>query len=301
MKIADVAVIIPAFNSELTIKNALKSVMAQTLKPREIILVDDGSRDRTVEVAKSIKSNAENIKFIIICQKNAGPGAARNRAIIASTSTFLAFLDADDDWLPLHLEKSLKKLEEDNYVMSVHNEWLVREGKETLNDSVSRLYERKSAFLSLYCKGCISTSTVVVTRESVFLNGGFDPSLSNGQDVDLWLSILSDDTVRVAAFSESLSRYYITSDGINSHTAQRLKYYILIANRWAATVAGKDGGGLKLLWFRVIAIHFEAVRSYLQKGLYIKAIFTVICSPFHMFDILVRAIFQKPFERPSFL
>ena len=146
----------------------------------------------------------------------------------------------------------------------------------------------------------LSTSTVVVARESVFSNGGVDPNLANGQDVDLWLAILSDDHVRLCALYEALSRYYISSDGINSNTSQRLKYYILIAKRWAVTVTKKDGGGIRLLWFRIIAIHFEAVKSYLQKGLYFKAIFAVLCSPYYMFDVLVRAIFGKPFVRPNF-
>ena len=65
VKVADVTVIIPAFNAELTIRRTLESVLSQTLKPKEIIVVDDGSCDRTVEVAKNIESIGENIKLTI--------------------------------------------------------------------------------------------------------------------------------------------------------------------------------------------------------------------------------------------
>jgi glycosyltransferase involved in cell wall biosynthesis len=99
---ADVAVIIPSYNSAALLPRALESVLAQTILPREIIVVDDGSSDNTEEVARRYAEHVTCIR-----QPNAGCGAARNRGIRMATSKWVALLDADDQWLPEKLERQL--------------------------------------------------------------------------------------------------------------------------------------------------------------------------------------------------
>ena len=94
-----VSVIIPAHNASEYIGRAIESVLAQTRKPDEIIVVDDGSTDDTARIIADYGS-----KVIYIQQENAGPSVARNTGIEAATSEWIAFLDADDEWIPEKLE-----------------------------------------------------------------------------------------------------------------------------------------------------------------------------------------------------
>jgi len=95
---ADIAVVIPAYNAARYIAEAIESVLAQTLPPAEIIVVDDGSTDATAEVAGGFPG------VMVLRQAHRGVSAARNAAVEASRAPFIAFLDADDIWLPRKLE-----------------------------------------------------------------------------------------------------------------------------------------------------------------------------------------------------
>ena len=101
-----VSVIIPAYNAGRTIDAALQSVFAQTFRSFEIIVVDDGSTDDTAD-----RVEAWGSRVMLHRQKNAGPAAARNRAIASARGEFLAFLDADDVWLPTKLARQVSYFE----------------------------------------------------------------------------------------------------------------------------------------------------------------------------------------------
>ena len=90
-----ISVVIPAYNSAAQLARALDSVLAQTRPAEEILVVDDGSTDATAEVARSYGDAVR-----LIAQANAGAAAARNAGIRAARGTWIAFLDADDEWLP---------------------------------------------------------------------------------------------------------------------------------------------------------------------------------------------------------
>ena len=101
-----VSVIIPTYNRAGTIERAVNSVLAQTWKKTEIIVVDDGSTDQTDQVLKTYGD-----KIRVIRQKNSGPSAARNTGIKAATGEVISFLDSDDAWLPLKTERQAKLLQ----------------------------------------------------------------------------------------------------------------------------------------------------------------------------------------------
>ena len=101
-----VSVVIPAYRAAKTIERAIGSAMAQTLCPMEIIVVDDGSDDDTADIATDLLSGAVHVKFQVLVQGNIGAGAARNRGISVATADYVAFLDADDEWLPEKLERA---------------------------------------------------------------------------------------------------------------------------------------------------------------------------------------------------
>jgi len=102
-----ISVVIPAYNAAAFLEDALASVAAQDCGPIEMIVVDDGSSDRTSEVARSFEA-----PVTLIAQAHAGPGAARNAGVAAARGEFLAFLDADDLWTPSSLALRLNALEQ---------------------------------------------------------------------------------------------------------------------------------------------------------------------------------------------
>ena len=108
-----ITVVIPAYNSEKYIARAIDSVLTQTHKPDEIIVVDDGSTDNTSEIARKYEPSVK-----LIQQQNAGASVARNTGIEAATSEWIAFLDADDEWLPEKL-----KLQTEHLKRNPHLQW----------------------------------------------------------------------------------------------------------------------------------------------------------------------------------
>lgn len=99
-----ISCVIPCYNAERFLAEALDSVFAQTLPVAEVIVVDDGSTDRSAEVAAR---QADRVRYTV--QSNAGPAAARNRGVELSTGDFIAFLDADDVWHPQKLERQMAR------------------------------------------------------------------------------------------------------------------------------------------------------------------------------------------------
>ena len=94
----DISVIIPVYNAALLIDRCLDSVFAQNgIYKTEVILIDDGSTDNSVEI---IKNRREQSQIILLQQKNAGPAVARNKGLAIASGKYAAFLDDDDYWLP---------------------------------------------------------------------------------------------------------------------------------------------------------------------------------------------------------
>ena len=115
-----VSVIIPAYNAEKFIIKALDSVFAQTYRPIEVIVVDDGSTDGTAEIVKNCRLNkakdANQTKLIYIYQHNSGPSTARNTGIKAAKGKYIAFLDADDLWQKYKIKKQIELFKRDSRI-----------------------------------------------------------------------------------------------------------------------------------------------------------------------------------------
>ena len=104
--LAPVSVVIPCYRCSLTIRRALASIAQQSLKPAEVILVDDASGDGTLAVLKELASSYPNWMRLIALETNRGAASARNEGWAAASQPFIAFLDADDTW---HREKIVGK------------------------------------------------------------------------------------------------------------------------------------------------------------------------------------------------
>jgi glycosyltransferase involved in cell wall biosynthesis len=181
-----VSVIIPAYNSASYVAQAVDIALAQSYAPLEIIVVDDGSSDNTAEVLKPYE---ERIQFVQ--QANHGPAHARNTAIRRARGELLAFLDADDQWLPEKLALQVPHFLGNPKVGVVHSDWVVldmetgqrRPSTRPHHLGVGNCYRR--LFDDIY----VNTPTAVVRRECLERVGMFDEELRVYEDYDLMIRI----------------------------------------------------------------------------------------------------------------
>jgi glycosyltransferase involved in cell wall biosynthesis len=177
-----VSVVIPAYNAERYLGEAIESVLAQTYEPVETIVVDDGSADRTAEIARSYDD------VTVIAQENGGPAAARNRGFAACNGELVAFLDADDAMTPDKLEIQAGRLLTDEGAEMVVGEQdvIVEPGAELPfwhGGSEARIGVPTRP-PDLAGEPLIHPMTMVIRREAFDLVGEFDPAMCPAEDLD---------------------------------------------------------------------------------------------------------------------
>jgi cellulose synthase/poly-beta-1,6-N-acetylglucosamine synthase-like glycosyltransferase len=215
-----VSVIIPAFNAAAHLAETLQSVCEQTYDDWEVAVVDDASTDATIEIARQFGKKFKTVAS----PRNEGPAAARNLGIVQSTGELLAFLDADDYWLPTYLEQQVGLFDGSRQhggdgvgIVACNARVLGPEGflPGTYSDyigspeglTVSRLLVSNPIFVS-----------ALSPREVVEEVGGFCPDITGTEDHDLWLRIL-ELGFRVVINRSPLAVYRVSSDSISADTA----------------------------------------------------------------------------------
>lgn len=177
-----ISVIIPTYNRAKLVRRAVYSVLNQTYKNLELIVVDDGSTDDTLSFLRSI----DDSRLKVISQPNMGVSAARNRGIYESSGRLIALLDSDDEWMKDKLEKHLKFHLEGMWEISQTNEIWIRKGKR-VNPGV-RHRKRAGWIFEPSLELClISPSCVMFSRKFFEDIGPFDEGLLACEDYDLWL------------------------------------------------------------------------------------------------------------------
>ena len=215
-----VSIIMPSYNTARFIEATLESVLAQTYKNWELIIVDDCSTDNTDEIVNPYLTDSR-IKYIKN-EKNSGAAVSRNRALREAAGRWIAFLDSDDLWAPEKLEKQLAFMVENNYKFTytdyniqLNGEWLpyVYYGPEVIN-------KRK---MKDYCY--FSTITVIYDREYVGLIQ-IEP-VRKHNDYAMWLRII--EKTPCYRFGECLSSYIKHEGSISSGSKWKLikHHYVL--------------------------------------------------------------------------
>ena len=193
----------PAYNAELYIEETLDSVAAQERVPDEIVIVDDGSTDRTVETVTMWKAR-HDLNVRLIEQENQGSSVARNNAIQHAKSDLVAFLDADDLWMPNHLstlERGFQRCADLVFcfgdAQSFDETGVIRQSY--LRDSeICKLHctviddlnvIQGSAYSAMVNGTGIATCSQMISREAALRIGLFDPELWMSQDLDLPLRL----------------------------------------------------------------------------------------------------------------
>ena len=206
---APVSVVIPAFNAGGSLGRAIRSALHQTVPPAEVLVIDDGSIDGTFQIAESFGPPVR-----VLYQRHAGAAAARNTGIAASIAPLIAFLDADDEWLPRRLQRQLP-LHRRPLAFSFCGSHEVDEEGRRLGDTFAEWspVTGTEAWRALLARNFVATPTVIADRQSLARAGGFDSRLKVGEDQDMWIRLallgavdfVPDDLVQVHVRRGSLS------------------------------------------------------------------------------------------------
>ena len=182
-----ISIIIPVYNSERTILRTLKSVKEQIYKDYEIIIVDDGSTDNSVSLINSFVTSNPELEIKLIIKENGGVSTARNAALTNARGTWMALLDADDEWLPHKLTKQIEIISSDSSIDLLGT----NRNEEHRNRFIFKKFNyltQISSHLLLY-KNFFVTPTVIFKRSILENTGFYDENQTHGEDGNYWIRI----------------------------------------------------------------------------------------------------------------
>jgi len=214
-----VSVIMPSYNTSLYIQEAIDSVLSQDYPNKELIIIDDGSTDNTVDL---IRAYGERVT--LLTQKNQGSAVARNAGIAAARGEYIAFLDSDDVWLPGKLSTQVRYLEQQPGIGMIYGRWHVWKPQTdghfapantiaTESTEPIRLVEEGSGWLynRLLFTSLLHTITVMARRSLIDEVGSFDVDLKRGQDYDYW--IRASRVTQIHQLDQVLALYRLHGEG----------------------------------------------------------------------------------------
>lgn len=212
-----VSIITPTYNSEHYIDRTIKSILAQTYRNWELLITDDCSNDKTVEIVQSYIKIDDRIKLFQL-RENSGSGIARNNSIIKAQGRFIAFCDSDDCWLPKKLEFQTNFMLNNNLGFTYSSYFLVDENQV----DIGRVEARKQiTYRDILKNNYIGCLTAIYDTELV--GKPLMPDIRIRQDWVLWIKIL--EKLQVAqGIIKPLAIYTKRSNSISSNKLKLIKY-----------------------------------------------------------------------------
>lgn len=185
---AKISIVLPLYNASRTIESVLKSVDNQTINcPLEVIVVNDGSTDNSLNIVKNYVFARKNISLIVINQTNSGVSRARNRGIIEANGQWIALIDSDDEWLPIKIETQWKIIQQNPFIDFLGCNLVGQEVILPWRNKRQNLVRIK--LWELLLKIHPQTSTVLIRRDVLLDIGLYDEGMTHGEDVNLWMRI----------------------------------------------------------------------------------------------------------------
>jgi glycosyltransferase involved in cell wall biosynthesis len=221
-----ISVVVPLYNKAPYVRRTLDSIARQTFTDFELVVVDDGSTDESAEIVRLFADR----RVRLVTQMNLGPGAARNRGIEEARGDLIAFLDADDEWLPEYLEEGVAQL--DRYgpnVASVTSGYLTEPGDEShtslwqrrgLREGTQRVTPVTPAQLVVHMLAYMSPCSTITRCHVLRRWGGFYAvgKCSYAEDAHLWLKVLLNEQV---GFSfKPLARFHIEASSLSNNLSR---------------------------------------------------------------------------------
>ena len=249
-----VSIITPTYNCGKYISETIESVINQTYKNWEMIIIDDCSTDNTKNVVEKYQKSYSNITYKIL-DKNSGAAIARNTAIKMARGKYIAFLDSDDLWENNKLEKQICFMKENDFYFSYTNYEEIDENSKKLNKYITGPKRISKIGMHNYCwPGCL---TVMYNAERVGLIQIED--LKKNNDYAIWLKVIK--KANCYLLNENLAKYRIRQGSISNHSVWKLiKYHYLLY---------KDGEKMNFLlsFFNTIR---NMIFGFIKKTIYVK-------------------------------
>jgi glycosyltransferase involved in cell wall biosynthesis len=226
-----VSVILPVFNGEAFLADAIESVRAQEFSDWEIIAVDDGSTDGSGRILREYETVLPG-RLRLITQENRGISVAKNRAIGLSSGEYIAFLDCDDGWSPEKLELQVSVLQRMEEVAMVYSDCSL---VDLQGNVIRKTYFEKPplhgwVFPELLLHNCVPSSSVILRRSVLDAVGLLNPAFRIAQDYDLWLRIA--DRYPIEVIDRPLMQYRVHPGGISSNRVEMIREDLDITERW---------------------------------------------------------------------
>ncbi|MBE9009894.1 glycosyltransferase family 2 protein [Pseudanabaenaceae cyanobacterium LEGE 13415] len=226
-----VSVIVPVYNVEQYIAKTIRSVLAQTYSAFELIIVDDESPDRSIEICKQF--NDPRVR--IIQQKNRGLAGARNTGIRHAQGDYIALLDSDDLWLPTKLEQHVKHLEQSPEVgISFSRSAFIDEADQPLGVyQMPKLKDISGSYL--LCRNPIGNGSAPVIRREVLdaiavstnLYGTeetfyFDDQFRQSEDIECWIRVVLQTDWKIEGIPDALTLYRVNTESLSANVMKQL-------------------------------------------------------------------------------
>jgi glycosyltransferase involved in cell wall biosynthesis len=255
-----ISVIIPAYNAEPYIRTAIESCLSQTYPPYEIVVVDDGSTDDTAAVAESFPPPVRVIRLA----ENMGLPTARNRGVQASTGDWLAFLDADDWFLPEKLELQRRCAGENKHAVLIYTGFRVIDFNGS--EGEGKFFPPAELLPMLRYRNRLNICSVLLRRDAFDAIGGFNPALQTAQDWDFWLRIAARYSIELfAALAEPLVVYRRVAGSLSSSAIRYFHQRIPIIK--SSCLFGTSGMSCFLWRQRILAFnYFDTSESLREEG-----------------------------------
>lgn len=261
MKPIDISVIIPTYNAAADIGRCVESVLSQTLPPKEIIVVDDGSTDETPAIVKKYS----DVRYIH--QTNRGPSAARNLGIRLAGAAWIAFCDSDDAWLPNKLQEQIAILADANIGFCATDGMYEHSGDSSWHQKrVSAFRESGPAKQSITLEHWIShrgiyPSGILVRKDLLVKNGGFDETTFFFEDFILWASIISQ--TKAVFLNKALFKRYYREKSLSHGNSYKQRLAQIKAFERSASLFPEHSRAIKKQW---VISSYALVRTDLHRG-----------------------------------
>lgn len=217
-----VSIITPTYNCAAFIAETIDSVLAQTYKNWEMIIVDDRSQDNTEEIVSEYMKKDSRIRYHLL-EENSGAAVARTTAMKLANGSYMAFLDSDDLWAPDKLELQLKWMEENGYAFSCTAYEQIDEESKPLGRVIKTIKKTDYNRLLLDCP--VGNSTVIYNVEKM---GKFEvPNIRKRNDDALWLQMLKKEKY-IWGMPDVLMKYRIRKNSISSNKLKVIKYHWIL-------------------------------------------------------------------------